>query len=65
MGVVVWVSIATRIETCRSPWNVGQGHEATGHVVGVLHDDRDVGGVGVAVQPVALLAALRRTTRAC
>ena len=37
---------------------VGRGHEATGHVVGVLHDDRDVGGVGVAVQPVALLAAL-------
>gem|GEM_PF-5855818 len=37
---------------------VGRGDEATGHVVGVLHDDRDVGGVGVAVQPVALLAAL-------
>ena len=37
---------------------VGRGHEATGHVVGVLHDDRDVGVVGVAVQPVALLAAL-------
>ena len=37
---------------------VGRGHEATGQVVGVLHDDRDVGGVGVAVQPVALLAAL-------
>ena len=37
---------------------VGRGHEATGHVVGVLHDDRDVGGIGVAVQPVALLAAL-------
>ena len=37
---------------------VGRGHEATGQVVGVLHDDRDVGVVGVAVQPVTLLAAL-------
>ena len=37
---------------------IGRRDQATGHVVGVLHDDRDVGVVGVAVQPVALLAAL-------
>ena len=37
---------------------IGRRHEATGQVVGVLHDDRDVGVVGVAVQPVTLLATL-------
>ena len=37
---------------------VGGGHQATGHVVGVLHDDRHVGLVVVAVEPVALLATL-------
>ena len=38
---------------------VGGGHQATGHVVGVLHDDRHVGLVVVAVEPVALLATLK------
>ena len=37
---------------------VGGGHQATGHVVGVLHDDRHVGLVVVAVEPVSLLATL-------
>ena len=37
---------------------IGRRDQATGHVVGVLHDDGDVGGIGVAVEPVTLLAAL-------